>query len=152
MVQATEFTQYFSLFISPACTICVSEAPSSCIPHVAPWSHPHGLFRTIPLPYDLPPAAIHPSPPRHPGNPWFPLLHLPNFAVLRMLRTWNHTAQSLLGSAFSTDHTSLETRPGCWINSLFLFVVEYIHCKNISICLSIHLLMEVWVVSSLGLL
>ena len=80
--------------------ICVSVAPCSWIPRVAPWSHPHGLFRTVPSPHDLPPAATHPPPPPHPGNPWFPLLHLPNFAVLRMLCTWNHIAWSFLGSAF----------------------------------------------------
>lgn len=69
----------------------------------------------------------------------------------RVLCKWNHAVWTVLGLASFTQHNYSEIHPCCWISIVppllsWNSIPFYVY---ITMCLSIHLLLDLWVVSSL---
>lgn len=65
-----------------------------------------------------------------PGHPW-PLLHLHNFVISRILCKWNLRVPHLLRSAPFARHTALETYPGCCVfHACVFFPLRGFHGVN----------------------
>ena len=90
--------------------------------------------------------------PQAPGNHGS-LLHLYSLAILRVLCKWNHTVCSLLGLAFVRSIIPLSfIQSIVCIKSLFfsLLLARIPWYGYSTVCLTIHLLKDIWFVSSLG--
>lgn len=84
-----------------------------------------------------------------PGQPWSALCHCKLVIFSRTLYKWNPTAYTLFCLSSFTQHNSFEIYLHCCMsihNSLLLYWCLFFHN------LSIHLLMDIWVVSSFRLL
>lgn len=82
------------------------------------------------------------------------VLHFHSTRILRMLQKWNHTGLNLLGLDLFTQLNSLETHAGCRVYTLCsISLLTGIHSINVytSVCLTIHPLTDIWVVSGVWL-